>query len=71
MAPIDPQEVLIGQYGPSSNSDKPGYLEDSTVPEGSRCPTFAAIALHVKNERWEGVPFMMKAGKGMSIPDPY
>ena len=64
MAPIDPKEVLIGQYGPSPNNDKPGYLQDKTVPEGSTCPTFAAIALHVKNERWEGVPFIMKAGKG-------
>merc|ERR1739848_518502 len=29
-------------------------------------PTFAAIALHIKNRRWDGVPFFMKAGKALS-----
>ena len=37
----------------------------STVPEGSKCPTFAATVLKVDNARWSGVPFLMKAGKGL------
>ena len=44
---------------------EPGYLDDTTVPEGSKCPTFAAVVLKVENERWSGVPFLMKAGKGL------
>jgi len=44
---------------------EPGYLEDPTVPEGSRCPTYAAVRLQVDNERWRGVPFIMRAGKGL------
>jgi glucose-6-phosphate 1-dehydrogenase len=60
--PIDPKDVIIGQY--VGNEGKPGYLEDDTVPKGSRCPTFAALALFIKNERWDGVPFILKAGKG-------
>ena len=44
---------------------EPGYLDDATVPEGSKCPTFAATVLRVENERWSGVPFLMKAGKGL------
>jgi glucose-6-phosphate 1-dehydrogenase len=44
--------------------DQPGYLEDETVPKGSTCPTFAAMVLWINNPRWEGVPFIMKAGKG-------
>jgi glucose-6-phosphate 1-dehydrogenase len=54
--------VIIGQY--VADGDKPGYLDDDTVPKDSRCPTFAAIALFIKNERWDGVPFILKAGKG-------
>ena len=42
------------------------YLEDKTVPDGSRTPTFAVAVLYVDNERWEGVPFIMKAGKALN-----
>lgn len=63
--------VFLGQFGPNSwkmqgeEHIEPGYLDDQTVPEGSRCPTFAALVLRVNNERWQGVPFLMKAGKGL------
>ena len=63
--PIDKKDVLLGQYVKSG--DKPGYLDDDSVPKGSKCPTFAAMTLHVNTPRWEGVPFIMKAGKGTSI----
>ena len=43
----------------------PSYLDDPTVPAGSLCPTFAAIAFHIDNSRWDGVPFLMKAGKAL------
>jgi glucose-6-phosphate 1-dehydrogenase len=62
--PIQAKDVIIGQY--VGDGDKPGYLEDDTVPKDSRCPTFAAIALTIKNERWDGIPFILKAGKGNS-----
>lgn len=32
---------------------------------GSRTPTFAAIRLAVSNDRWAGVPFVVKAGKAL------
>ncbi len=32
----------------------PGYLDDKTVPKGSITPTFAAVALHINNARWDG-----------------
>eukprot|EP00931_Biecheleriopsis_adriatica_P102790 TRINITY_DN7771_c0_g1_i1.p1 TRINITY_DN7771_c0_g1~~TRINITY_DN7771_c0_g1_i1.p1 ORF type:complete len:660 (+),score=129.99 TRINITY_DN7771_c0_g1_i1:242-1981(+) len=44
---------------------EPGYLDDSTVPAGSTCPTYAAVVLNVDNDRWRGVPFFMRAGKGL------
>lgn len=34
---------------------------------GSVTPTFATAVLHVKNERWDGVPFILRCGKGKYI----
>lgn len=62
--PIEPKDALLGQY--VAFGGKPGYLDDDTVPRRSRCPTYAALALFIHNPRWEGVPFILKAGKGMS-----
>jgi glucose-6-phosphate 1-dehydrogenase len=61
---IEPKNVIIGQYGKSVDGSKPSYKEDDTVPKESRCPTFCAMAVFIKNERWDGVPFILKAGKG-------
>ena len=57
--------MIIGQY--VGDGENPGYLDDDTVPKDSRCPTFAAIALTIKNERWDGIPFILKAGKGTNL----
>ncbi|SPO24049.1 probable ZWF1 - glucose-6-phosphate dehydrogenase [Ustilago trichophora] len=60
---IEEKDVLIGQY--TAANGKPGYKDDDTVPKDSNCPTFAAMALYVNNERWKGVPFILKAGKAL------
>jgi glucose-6-phosphate 1-dehydrogenase len=65
MPAIEPRNVIIGQYGKSLDGSKPGYKDDDTVPKESRCPTFASMVAYIKNERWDGVPFILKAGKGM------
>jgi len=56
--PIKHEEVVIGQYD--------GYKDDPTVPDDSNTPTFASVVLRVHNERWEGVPFILKAGKALN-----
>lgn len=61
---IEPKNVIIGQYGRSLDGSKPAYKEDDTVPKDSRCATFCAMVAYIKNERWDGVPFILKAGKG-------
>lgn len=61
--PISTDEVLLGQY--TAANGKPGYKDDETVPKDSNTPTFAAVVLHVDNERWKGVPFIIKAGKAL------
>lgn len=60
---IEKTDTLLGQYVAANG--KPGYLDDDTVPKDSVCPTFAATVLRINNPRWEGVPFILKAGKGM------
>ncbi|KIO25023.1 hypothetical protein M407DRAFT_244236 [Tulasnella calospora MUT 4182] len=62
--PVEQKDVLLGQY--VSANGKPGYLDDDTVPKGSVCPTFAALTLWINNPRWEGVPFILKAGKALN-----
>ena len=65
--PIEIDNVVLGQYKGRKDGDKtlPAYLDDETVPPGSKCPTFAAMALFIDNARWDGVPFLMKAGKAL------
>jgi glucose-6-phosphate 1-dehydrogenase len=62
--PIEPEDTLLGQY--VAANEKPGYLDDPTVPKDSTCPTFAATTLWIHNPRWEGIPFILRAGKGIS-----
>ena len=66
MLPIEYDETIIGQYGKSSDGQKPAFKDEEDVPEDSRCATFCAAVGHIENERWAGVPFLLKAGKGTS-----
>ncbi|CAL4914902.1 unnamed protein product [Urochloa decumbens] len=61
------EDVVVGQYKGHTRGGKsfPGYADDPTVPKGSVTPTFAAAALFIDNARWDGVPFLMKAGKAL------
>ncbi|PWA00421.1 hypothetical protein BB558_003529 [Smittium angustum] len=63
--PVVLEETLLGQYTKSTDGTKPGYLDDETVNPNSNTPTFAATVLHINNDRWRGVPFIMKAGKAV------
>ncbi|GMH23897.1 hypothetical protein Nepgr_025740 [Nepenthes gracilis] len=55
---IKDEEVVLGQYE--------GYTSDPTVPDDSNTPTFATVILRIHSERWEGVPFIIKAGKALN-----
>ena len=35
------------------------------TPARSLCPTFSAVAMFIDNARWDGVPFLLKAGKAL------
>ncbi|KAL5700028.1 hypothetical protein ACHQM5_025531 [Ranunculus cassubicifolius] len=61
------ENVVVGQYKGHSKGGQsyPAYTDDPTIPKGSLTPTFAAAALFIDNARWDGVPFLMKAGKAL------
>ncbi len=50
--------TLRGQYR--------GYLDEEGVAKDSQTATFSALKLMVDNWRWQGVPFFLRSGKGMS-----
>ncbi|KAG7807573.1 hypothetical protein KL921_004331 [Ogataea angusta] len=64
--PFDKDNVLVGQYTRSEDGSKPGYLDDETVKPDSKCVTFACLTLQVDNERWQGVPVILRAGKALN-----
>lgn len=57
MSPITLKNTVLGQYtgNPKAEGDgKYGYLDDSTVPKGSKTPTFATSVMYIHNEKWDG-----------------
>jgi glucose-6-phosphate 1-dehydrogenase len=49
---------VLGQY--VGYRDEPGVAADSSME------TFAALRLHIDTWRWDGVPFIIRAGKRMA-----
>jgi len=65
--PVGIDDVVLGQYtgGAREGRRLPGYTDDESVPASSITPTFAASRLQINNDRWEGVPFVIAAGKAL------
>ncbi|XP_002735158.1 glucose-6-phosphate 1-dehydrogenase-like, partial [Saccoglossus kowalevskii] len=70
MAEVKKENVVLGQYVGNPNGktadSKLGYLDDPTVPKGSTTPTAATAVAYIQNERWDGVPFILKCGKALN-----
>jgi glucose-6-phosphate 1-dehydrogenase len=64
--PLVLEDLVVGQYGKDKDGTVPAYLEEEGVAKDSITPTFATTVLHINNARWEGVPFILKAGKGLN-----
>ncbi|XP_045125214.1 glucose-6-phosphate 1-dehydrogenase-like [Portunus trituberculatus] len=63
------EDVVLGQYvgNPELEGDGAlGYLDDSTVPPNSSTPTYALAVTRINNERWDGVPFILRCGKALN-----
>ncbi|CAH1784384.1 unnamed protein product, partial [Owenia fusiformis] len=67
--PVNLDDVVLGQYvgNPQGEGDaKEGYLDDPTVPKDSVTPTYVLAVLYIRNERWDGVPFILRCGKALN-----
>ena len=63
--PLTMEDLVVGQYVRCGKH--PGYLEDTTISnKDSNTETFAAGVLHIHTPRWDGVPFVLKAGKALT-----
>lgn len=57
LVPAIGSHVIAGQYN--------GYQSEPGVASDSRTPTYAALKVMIDNWRWQGVPFYLRAGKGL------
>ncbi|HET8898203.1 MAG TPA: glucose-6-phosphate dehydrogenase [Rhodanobacteraceae bacterium] len=55
--PLKPANVVRGQYQ--------GYRKIDGVKRGSTVETYAALKFEIDSWRWAGVPFLIRAGKGL------
>ena len=51
-------DIFLGQYD--------GYQEEKGVATNSQTETFFTAKLEVRNRRWRGVPFFVRAGKNLN-----
>ncbi|HZZ46158.1 MAG TPA: glucose-6-phosphate dehydrogenase (NADP(+)) [Pseudonocardia sp.] len=56
--PLRAEDVVFGQFE--------GYRDIPDVPDDSRTETFVAARLWVDNDRWRGVPFLLRTGKQLA-----
>jgi len=56
--PLTPDCLVRGQFN--------GYRAEADVAPDSTVETFAAVRLHIDSWRWEGVPFLIRAGKQLA-----
>lgn len=64
--PIRVEDCITGQYIEDDEGREQAYTADDGVPNDSKTPTFAAVVLYINNPRWDGVPFIMRAGKALN-----
>mmetsp|Transcript_9202 Transcript_9202/g.19417 ORF Transcript_9202/g.19417 Transcript_9202/m.19417 type:complete len:531 (+) Transcript_9202:199-1791(+) len=64
--PVKLDDCVLGQYLAPEDGSEPSYTGDPSVPDDSVTPTFATMVLWINNPRWDGVPFILKAGKALN-----
>ncbi len=65
VSPLTLDRLVIGQYGASLSGTQQPYVAAANVSPDSLTPTYAAAVLQIRNPRWEGVPFLIEAGKAL------
>ncbi|HTW65876.1 MAG TPA: glucose-6-phosphate dehydrogenase [Bryobacteraceae bacterium] len=57
--PLRANDVVRGQFR--------GYRSEKGVAQDSKTETFVALRLGINSWRWQGVPFYIRAGKGLPV----
>jgi glucose-6-phosphate 1-dehydrogenase len=57
--PISADDTVRGQFR--------GYRDEPGVAKDSKVPTYAALRMYVDSWRWDGVPFIVRAGKSLAM----
>lgn len=55
--PLGPEDVVLGRYE--------GYLDEPGVAADSQTETYFAARFEIDSWRWAGVPWLIRAGKGL------
>lgn len=55
---LDPDQMIRGQYE--------GYTSEPKVAPNSTTETFVALKVEIDSWRWAGIPFYLRAGKGLA-----
>jgi glucose-6-phosphate 1-dehydrogenase len=58
LEPFEPDHTVFGQYD--------GYRDEDGVARDSTTETFVALRVEIDNDRWRGVPFLLRTGKAMA-----
>jgi glucose-6-phosphate 1-dehydrogenase len=71
ISPATLDNVVLGQYGAATwhGKDRVGYRQEPDISASSCTPTFCAARLKIDNDRWRGVPFIVRAGKAMNAKE--
>jgi glucose-6-phosphate 1-dehydrogenase len=67
LRPLAPADGARGQYagGLIDGKSVRAYRDEDNVARDSRTETYAALSVHVDNDRWRDVPFYLRTGKRM------
>ncbi len=70
MRTLTPEDTVLGQYAgnPAAAAHEDahlGYTDDPGVSNASKAATYSLTVLHIDNDRWRGVPFVIRAGKAL------
>src|SRR6185436_13451377 len=56
---LSPNDLVRGQFR--------GYRSEPGVAPDSKVETYAAVRLNIESWRWDGVPFLIRAGKSLPV----
>jgi len=60
-------DIIRAQY--TAGNNMPGYRDEKGIAHNSMTESFVRMKFFIDNERWQGVPFFIQAGKRMESSD--